>query len=270
MSERKACILVNLHRSTRRYASRRPSDQPLRDRLKVLAAERPRFGCPRLHILLRREGVIINHKKTRRLYREEGLKVRKSKRKRVCQNRELSPVLATHPNQVWAMDFVHDRLDNGRPFKSLTIVDQFSKESPAVEVDFSLPGPRVVRVLDWISETRGLPEQIFVDNGPEFVSVALDRWAWDHKVRLHFIQPGKPIQNCYIESFNSRFRDECLNQHVFHTLEEAKDLIEVWRDDYNRLRPHTSLGGLTPVEFARKQAKITTGEPTQNPANSQL
>ena len=220
--------------------------------------------------MLRREGWKDNHKRVGRIYREEGLKVRKSKRKRVCQNRELNPVTATKPNQVWAMDFVHDRLDDGRPFRSLTLVDQFTKESPAIEVDFSLPGPRVVRVLEWIRESRGLPEEIVIDNGPEFAGVALDRWAWEHKVKLRFIQPGKPNQNCYIESFNGRFRDECLNQYVFHNLAEAKDLIEEWRDDYNRLRPHTSLDGLTPDEFAREQAQKQTGEPTQMPAKSQL
>lgn len=268
LSQRSACQLVGLHRSTRRYQSRRPSDQPLRTKLKDLAAERPRFGYRRLHMLLKREGVKVNHKKVLRLYREEGLRVRKSKRKRVCQNRDLNPVVPVRPNQVWAMDFVHDRLSDSRPFKTLNIVDQFTKESPAIETDFSLPGPRVVRVLDWLRQTRGLPEEIVVDNGPEFVSVALDRWAWEHKVKLRFIQPGKPIQNCYIESFNSRFRDECLNQHVFHSLAEARDLIEMWRDDYNRHRPHSSLNGLTPEEFTRAQLKIQAGEPNPIPAKS--
>lgn len=270
VSERKACELVGLHRSTRRYLSRRPSDLALREQLKTLAAERPRFGYLRLHMLLKRAGVKVNHKKVLRLYREEGLRVRKSKRKRVCQNRDYTPSTPTKPNQIWAMDFVHDRLDDSRPFRSLTIVDQFTKESPAIEVDFSLPGPRVVRVLDWLAETRGLPEEIYIDNGPEFSGVALDRWAWKNQVRLHFIQPGKPIQNCYIESFNSRFRDECLNQHVFHHLAEARDLIEMWRDDYNRLRPHSSLNGLTPEEFAREQIKVQAGEPNSKLAKSYL
>lgn len=270
LSERRACKLFGLHRSTRRYVSRRPSDQPLREKLKELAAERPRFGYPRLYMLLRREGLKVNHKKVRRLYREEGLRVRRMKRKRVCQNREVKAVVASRADQIWAMDFVHDRLDDGRPFKSLTLVDQFTKESPAIEVDFSLPGQRVVRVLDWLRETRGLPEEIVVDNGPEFVSVALDRWAWERKVKLRFIQPGKPNQNCYIESFNGRFRDECLNQHVFHNLAEAKNRIEDWRYDYNRVRPHTSLAGLTPEEFAREQASKQDGEPNLEPAKSQL
>lgn len=270
MSERGACRLFGLHRSTRRYLSRRPSDQPIRDRIKALAVERPRFGYPRLYLMLRREGVVVNHKKVRRIYREEGLRVRRMKRKRVCQNREYNPTRAAKTNQVWAMDFVHDRLDDGRPFKSLTIVDEFSKESPAIEVDFSLPGPRVTRVLDWLSEVRGLPEEIVIDNGPEFVSIALDRWAWEHKVKLRFIQPGKPNQNCFIESFNGRFRDECLNQHVFHSLAHAKDLIEEWRYDYNRVRPHTSLDGLTPERFAQEQIQTKTGESNPEPAKSQL
>lgn len=270
MSERRACKLFGLHRSTRRYTSRRPSDQPLRERLKALAAERPRFGYPRLYLMLRREGVVVNHKKVRRIYREEGLRVRRMKRKRVCQNREHNPVVAIRPSQVWAMDFVHDRLDDSRPFKSLNVVDEFTKEALAIEVDFSLPGPRVVRVLDWLRETRGLPAEIVIDNGPEFVSVALDRWAWERKVKLRFIQPGKPNQNCFVESFNGRFRDECLNQHVFHSLAHAKDLIEEWRYDYNRVRPHTSLGGKTPEEFAREQLQKQTGEPNPKPAKSQL
>lgn len=270
MSERKACKVFGLHRSTRRYVSRRPSDQPLRDRIKALAAERPRFGYTRLHILLKREGVKVNHKKLRRIYREEGLRVRRMKRKRVCQNREHNPVTAIQPNQVWAMDFVHDRLDDSRPFKSLNVVDEFTKEALAIEVDFSLPGARVVRVLEWLRETRGLPKEIVIDNGPEFVSVALDRWAWEQKVKLRFIQPGKPNQNCFVESFNGRFRDECLNQHVFHSLAHAKDLIEEWRFDYNHVRPHTSLNDLTPDEFARAQVKIQAGELNPKPAKSQL
>lgn len=270
MSERQACKVFGLHRSTRRYVSRRPSDLPLRERLKALAAERPRFGYPRLYLMLRREGVVVNHKKVRRLYREEGLRVRRMKRKRVCQNREYNPVVATRPSQVWAMDFVHDRLDDSRPFKTLNVVDEFTKEALAIEVDFSLPGPRVVRVLEWLRETRGLPEEIVTDNGPEFISVALDRWAWESKVKIRFIQPGKPNQNCYVESFNGRFRDECLNQHVFHSLAHAKDLIEEWRYDYNRLRPHTSLGGKTPEEFAREQIQKLSGEPNPQPAKSQL
>jgi putative transposase len=220
--------------------------------------------------LLKRAGVKVNHKRVLRLYREEGLRVRRAKRKRVCQNRDYVMQVPVKPNEIWAMDFVHDRLDDSRPIKTLTIVDQFSKESPAIEVDFSISGPRVVRVLEWLRETRGLPEEIYVDNGPEFSSVALDRWAWERKVRLHFIQPGKPIQNCYIESFNSRFRDECLNQHVFHNIAEARDLIEIWRDDYNRHRPHSSLQGKTPIEYTREFYGFDEKQPNPKPAIPQL
>jgi len=270
LSERKACKLVGLHRSTRRHISTRPSDKSIRDRLLELAAERPRFGFPRLHIMLRREGILVNHKKTRRIYREEGLRVRRMKRKRISQNREYNPVLPTRPNQVWAMDFVHDRLTNGRALKSLTVVDVFSKESPAVEADFSMPGPRVVRVLEFLSETRELPEEIIVDNGPEFISVALDRWAWENKVKLRFIQPGKPNQNAFIESFNSRYRDECLNQHLFHSMDEARDLIEEWRDDYNRVRPHSSIDGRAPLDFIRDFEAAKQAVSNQKLANSYL
>lgn len=270
LSERKSCKLVCLARSTRRYVRRRLEDQLLKEKLRELAGKRPRFGYRRLHVLLKRDGVKVNHKKVFRIYREEGLKVRKAKRKRVTQNRAYILPLPTEVNEVWAMDFVHDYKSDGRPLKCLTIVDLLSKESPAIEADSSLPAPRVVRVLDWVKETRGLPKHIVVDNGPEFISVALDRWAYENGVQLHFIQPGKPTQNCYIESFNGRFRDECLNQHVFHSLDEARDLIEAWRDDYNRVRPHSSLENLTPETFAREWAAKRKGETNPIPAKSHL
>lgn len=270
LSERVACQIVGLARSTKRFVSTKAPDQPLREKLRDLAGQRPRFGYRRLHVLLKREGVKVNHKKVFRLYREEGLKVRKSKRKRVTQNRAYILPMPTEVNEVWAMDFVHDYKSDGRPLKCLTVVDLLSKESPAIEADSSLPAPRVVRALDWVKETRGLPKHIVVDNGPEFISVALDRWAYENGVKLHFIQPGKPTQNCYIESFNGRFRDECLNQHIFHSLEEARDLIEDWRDDYNRVRPHSSLGGLAPEQFAREWAKKPKGEIYPKPAKSHL
>jgi putative transposase len=252
LSERRACQLVGLHRSTQRLEPLPNDDGPMKERLKMLAAQRPRFGQRRLWRMLRRSGVVINHKRVERLYREEGLQVRRKKRKRLSGRRENILAFPVRPNQTWSMDFVYDVLANGRAFRSLTIVDNFTKQAPAIEADFSLPGARVARVLDWLKETHGLPETIIVDNGTEFVSKAMDEWAHKNNVALHFIQPGKPNQNCYIESFNGRYRDEFLNQHVFQTLEEAQDLIESWRDDYNRHRPHSSLDGLTPHEFILK------------------
>ncbi len=249
LSERRACQLVGLQRSTQRLKPVPNDDALMKERLKALAAERPRFGQRRLWRMMRRSGIVINHKRVERLYREEGLQVRRKKRKRLSGRRENIMAFPVRPNQTWSMDFVYDTLTSGRAFRSLTIVDNFTKLAPAIEADFSLPGARVARVLDWLRETHGLPETIIVDNGTEFVSRALDTWAHKNKVALHFIQPGKPNQNCYIESFNGRYRDEFLNQHVFQTLEEAQDLIEAWRDDYNRLRPHSSLKGLTPHEF---------------------
>lgn len=205
-----------------------------------------------MHVLLRREGIIINHKKTERIYREAGLTLAKRRRfrKRTGMQREiLQP--ATRMNERWSMDFVADTLTNGRRLKALTIVDDYTRESPGIEVDTSINGVRVTYVLDRIAVFRGYPKMLVVDNGPEFSGKALDEWAYRHGVRLHFIEPGKPIENCYIESFNGKFRDECLSEHWFMNIPHAKDVIEEWRIDYNDVRPHSSLKDLTPSEFAR-------------------
>ena len=212
--------------------------------------------------MLLREGYRINHKRTERLYREEGLSLRLKRRRK--RSSHLRVVLAEPEriNQHWSMDFVSDSLYNGRRFRTLTVVDDLSKECPVLEVDHSLTGQRVARVLDRVALTRGLPDLITVDNGPEFISKALDAWAHANGVKLHFIQPGKPTQNAYIESFNGKFRDECLNEHVFTSLHDAQTKIESWRKDYNENRPHRSLKQLTPNEFAarfnqQEQTEIT-------------
>lgn len=260
LSRRRACRLVGLWRSTWQYHAHRPDDRVLRNRLCELAAQRRRFGAPRLHVLLRREGWMINHKRTERLYREEGLALRRKRhRKRAAGVRvTLSP--PTQPNERWAMDFLHDRLANRRPFRVLTMVDEYSRESPAMVADTSLPGARVVEVLERLAESRGLPRTLRIDNGPEFAGSALDAWAYRRGIQLRFIDPGKPTQNGYVESFNGRVRDECLNEHWFTTLEEAQRLIEAWRQDYNTVRPHSSLGHLTPAEFVKSthQSPSTT------------
>lgn len=252
VSERWACKIVRLSRSSYRYQAKPTNDTEIRTRLKQLAEQRRKFGAPRLHVLLLREGFLINHKRTERLYREEGLSLRLKRRRK--RSSHLRVVLATPEriNQHWSMDFVSDSLHNGRRFRILTVVDDLSKECPVLEADHSLTGQRVTRVLERVSLTRGLPDVITVDNGPEFISKAVDAWAYANGVKLHFIQPGKPTQNAYIESFNGKFRDECLNEHVFASLHDAQQKIETWRQDYNVNRPHRSLNQLTPEEFAAR------------------
>lgn len=267
-SERQACIIVGLCRSSYRYEAKPNNDTVIRDRLRELAEQRHRFGAPRLHILLRREGYLINHKRTERLYREEGLSLRLKKRKKRQSHLRIILDRPERINQHWSMDFVSDNLFNGRRFRVLTVVDNFSRECPVMEADHSLTGQRVARVLDRIALVRGLPQVITVDNGPEFISKALDLWAIENKVRLQFIAPGKPVQNAFIESFNGRLRDECLNEHIFVNLHNAQQIIESWRQDYNTNRPHSSLNDMTPEEFSTKffrnqQAEITNLELVQ-------
>lgn len=248
LSERRACELVGMKRSSYRYALRRPEPAGLRGRLRALAGERRRFGYRRLTVLLRREGWPVNHKRVYRLYREEGLGVRRRKRKRIGAVERQPLTTPTRPNQRWSMDFVSDALTDGRKFRSLNIVDDYNRECLAAQVDTSIPGARVVRVLEQLRERRGLPQVLVMDNGPEFAGRALDAWAYQQGVRLHFIDPGKPVQNAFIESFNGKMRDECLNEHWFLSLGEARETIEAWRRDYNEVRPHSALGNRTPME----------------------
>ena len=250
-SQRGACRLLGVHRSLARYRRKRTDLPGLRERLCTLAAERRRFGSWRLYLLLRREGWLVNHKRVYRLYREEGLLVRRRKRKRMCGARRVPLAIPSRENQHWSMDFVADSLISGRRLRSLNIVDDCTRRCLATEVDTSLPGARVVRVLEKLAFQRGLPEVITVDNGPEFAGKILDAWAYEHHVQLRFIDPGKPVQNAYVESFNGRLRDECLNEHWFSTLAEARAIIGAWREDYNTVRPHSALGDLTPNEFAK-------------------
>ena len=201
---------------------------------------------------------MVNHKRTERIYREEGLSLRKRKRKKTAAQTRMVLLVPTRPNERWSMDFVTDSLVTGRHFRALVIVDDYTRECPAIEVDTSLGGIRVVQVLERLAETRGLPQVITVDNGPEFTSRVLDEWAYRHGVKLNFIRPGKPIENAYAESFIGRLRDECLNENWFITLKDARAIIESWRVDYNEGRPHTSLRGLTPREFMENNEKILT------------
>jgi putative transposase len=252
MSERHACRLLELGRSTHRYRARKAErDTALRARLKELAAQRMRFGYRRLTAMLLREGMPANPKRVYRLYREEGLAMRIRQRRRIRWKGAVNRPAATQPNQRWSMDFVSDCVSCGKVIRMLTLVDDCTRECPVIEVDTSLGGLRVGRVLDRMAIERGLPEAIVVDNGPEFRGRALAAWSEQRGVRLEFIQPGKPVQNAYIESFNGRLRDECLNANWFTSLRDARRKIETWRRDYNEQRPHSSLNYLPPAEFAR-------------------
>lgn len=251
-SERRACSVIGLARSVARYRSRRRDDAELRARLRELAGQHRRFGYLRLHALLRREGLVINRKKTYRLYKADDLAVRRRPRRRPPERERLRLVVPGRRNQRWSMDFASDALWTGRRFRCLCVVDDATRESPALLPDFSIGGERVVRVLDELAARHGLPEEIVLDNGPEFTGRALFAWSARTGVRLRFIQPGKPIQNAFVESFIGRFRDECLNQHWFGSLAEARRIIAAWRQHYNRERPHSALGYQPPEQFARR------------------
>jgi putative transposase len=246
----RACGLTGISRSLFGYQSRRPPSTGLIERLKALAAEKRRYGYRRLHVLLRREGYEINRKRTYRLYRDAGLAVRRRKRKRYALGDRRPLPKPDAPNRSWSMDFVADGLADGRKVRCLTIVDDCTRECLAIEVDTSLTGRRVVAVLDRLADNRDLPRSITVDHGPEFEGQKLDAWAYGRAVQLAFIRPGKPVENAYIESFNGRFRDECLNEHWFVTMAQARQVIENWRVEYNEERPHSSLGYRTPSRFA--------------------
>ena len=250
VSERRACRVIPIPRSSQRYQSQAQDQSALKIRLRDLAHSRLRYGYRRLHVLLQREGWRINHKRVYRLYRLEGLSLRlKTRNKRVSGLRGPKPV-ATRPNECWSMDFMADRLVDGRRFRILTLVDNVSRVSPVIVADSKLTGERVVVALDQLLAAGQKPAMLSIDNGPEFVSKSLDAWAHRHGVRLEFSRPGKPTDNAFIEAFNSRFRDECLNLHWFDSLEEPQATIEAWRADYNTERPHGALGQRIPAEFS--------------------
>jgi putative transposase len=250
VSERRACTALDLDRSTIRYRSRRPDDTQVRHRIRALAGIRRRFGYRRLHFLLSKEGVHMNQKRFRRLYREEGLAVRKrGGRKRALGQR--APLgLPSRPNERWSLDFVSDGLTNGRRFRILAVVDDCTRECLALVADTSLSGVRVARELDAvIAQRKARPRTCVSDNGTELTSMAIIKWSKASGVDWHYIQPGKPQQNAFVESFNGRLRDELLNEMLFSSLGEARELLAAWRDDYNRVRPHSALANRTPEEF---------------------
>jgi len=252
LSQRRACALVGMDRKSYRYASRRGDDGDLRQRLKELASERRRFGYRRLGLLLEREGITINHKKLYRLYREERLTVRKRGGRKRALGTRAPMTIPQERNQRWSLDFVSDALVDGRRFRILCVIDDFSRECLATVVSNSISGIRVARELDRIAETRGLPLMVVSDNGTELTCNAMLSWQQERQVEWHYITPGKPMQNGFVESFNGRLRDECLNEHLFTSYARAREVIEAWALDYNTRRPHTSLDGLTPREFATR------------------
>jgi putative transposase len=260
VSERRACRFTGFPRSTQRYQRTR-DDDALRARLETLALLKPRWGYRRLHWLLGREGTRVNRKRVQRVYRSAGLHVRRRHRKRVSVAR-VPAVAPTHPNERWSMDFMADTLGDGRAIRLFTLVDDCSRESPGIVVDVSIGAQRITRFLD---ELPVLPKALVCDNGPEFTSQHFDQWAHERGITLHFIRPGKPVENCYVESFNGRLRDECLNESWFVSLTDAQRTIEAWRIEYNTARPHTGLAGRTPAEFAEEH--LLTAPSPSNPSD---
>jgi len=251
MSERRACRVIGTDRASVRYQAVRPEDGALRERLKALAQQRRRFGYRRLHVLLRREGRLINRKRVQRLYREERLSVRRrgGRKRAIGTRRPIAVPLA--PNQRWSLDFIHDQLTDGRRFRILAIVDDCTRECLALVADTSISGRRVARELDDVIRRRGQPSMIVSDNGTELTSNAILSWADKTGTGWHYIAPGKPQQNGFIESFNGRLRDELLNETLFRSLPHARAVLEAWRRDYNEARPHSKLGWMTPQDYAR-------------------
>jgi len=249
VSERRACWLVSCPRPTVQYVAKPKDDSALRVELETLAAAHVRWGYRKLHVMVRRKGIVVNHKRLRRIYRAAGLQVRPRKKRHVRYARGLTTTAPTRLNQRWCVDFLHDRLLTRRRIRALHAVDGLSRWNLALEIDHWLNSRRVIRIFDTIAAERGYPSELRVDNGPEFTSLAMLRWAAEHDVELLFIDPGKPIQNAHIESFNSRARDEFFNVHAFRSLAEARSAAAEWRVEYNELRPHSALGNRTPQEF---------------------
>ena len=252
VSERHACELIGVAVSSFRYRSQR-SDEALREQLVALAREKPRFGYRRLHVLLRRNGVMVNHKRVWRVYREAGLCVKRRKRKRLVRIGTPTTVV-TAANQQWALDFASDVIASGRTIRVLSVIDTFTRECLALEVDTSFASRRVTRVLDQIIGWRGLPQSIRCDNGPELTSRHFLSWCIERRIDLVHIQPGRPMQNGHVESFTGKLRDECLNASWFRNLFDARRKIAAWQNEYNCERPHSSLGYLSPATFAASTA----------------
>lgn len=257
VSERKACRAISIERASIRYKKRPDKNIDLKNRMTYWSEKRPRYGHPRIHEMILRDGFKVNHKRTERLYYQElklGLKGKKKKRRYRSEARVSIP-FPSAPNKVWSMDFVSDQLSFGKRVRGLTVVDVFSKRNQALDFDFSLTGFKVVQILERVCEFEGAPEFITVDNGPEFICMALDKWAFSRNIKLHFSRPGKPTDNAFIESFNGKLRDEFLNMQWFLSLEDLRMKAQAWRDEYNNERPHSSLKMKTPKEFLESYDK---------------
>jgi putative transposase len=270
LSARRVTGLMMINRSTLLYRSRRDPQHALRVRLRELAASRVRFGYRRLTVLLRREGWLVNAKRIYRLYTEDGLAVRTKVRKKIARRARVPALSAVRPNEKWSMDFVAARLLDGRWFRVLTVVDQFTRECLLLLADSSLSGHKVAMALSQVIAERGAPTSITVDNGTEFCSRAMEAWAYQFGVQLDFIRPGKPVENSYIESFNGRLRDECLNVEVFFGITDVRHKLERWRQDYNQVRPHSALRDNAPACFAAQWKESAAPGPEQVPAPARM
>lgn len=253
LSERRACQLLNLSRSVYRYQALRPADQPLEQELLTLAEHHPRWGFDKMADYLQHQGQVWNHKRLYRIYRQLGLNLRVKPKKRLPARRAQPLTIPAQANHSWSLDFMTDSLMNGRAFRTLNVIDDFNREALWIEVDTSLPAERVIRVLDMLTTWRGHPARIRLDNGPELIAHKLAAWAKAHQVELAHIQPGKPAQNAYIERFNRTFREEVLDAYVFNSLDEVREIAESWLEDYNLIRPHAALQGLSPYQYAIAQ-----------------
>lgn len=264
LSIRKACRIIGIGRASFKYIRKiKPDEEIIRKRLKELAQKRIKAGCPKLHTFLRREGFLINHKRTERIYKEEELSLgrkKKNKKRKVSSSLRIPVPKPEYINHIWSMDFIFDSLVSKKALKSMTLIDEYTRKCFAIEVDTSLPAAKVVDALNRVTRSEGFPMIIIIDNGPEFISNALDLWAYQKGVKLHFITRGKPVENTFIETFNGKFRNECLNINWFLNLDYAKTVIEQWRIDYNCQRPHSSLDDLTPEEFAQREKQKISAE----------
>ena len=257
ISERRACRLISLPRSTHRYTRVQTSDdEVIKERMQILASRWKRFGYRRIHMMLIREGSHINHKKAYRLYKEAGLSLKRKAKRRTYEKRGMPDrSRLQRPNDRWSMDFVSDSTCTGKRFRVFTLIDEVTRKCLALEVDTSIGGEQVARFLNKAILFYGMPKEILSDNGPEFTSNAMNEWSYSKKIDHIFIDPGKPMQNGYIESFNGKLRDECLNQNWFKNITHAREIISLWREEYNHERPHSALGNLAPQEYASTLAR---------------
>jgi putative transposase len=265
VSQRRGCALLKIGRSSFYYQPHPPDDTKLIEQLTAIAGKYKRYGSPRAHALLRRDGIIINHKRVERIWKEQGLSLPKRKKRKRCKKKQNVATHAEYPNHVWTYDFVHDTTHDGRKLKLLTVLDEFTRKSLAVEVERKMPAAAVIATLGQLFAVHGAPQYLRSDNGPEFVAKATQRWLKANDVQTRYIDPGSPWQNAYGESFNDKLRNECLNLEIFYSVKEAKILTNQWRLHYNNQRPHSSLGYLTPSEFEENYNAMNAGAQPPHP-----